>query len=159
MRVRYKHRLGGCPLLTLRRKRPAFPLLPGEAFHCDARKARFRVDEDDVEAAADGAVALPAAGGDEAGMIAQLEEFCLGNRLDAYADKMGKDVMVFLEDSDDLGVSAPPLPGLAIVVPVLTFVTAELPIFPSVGKRVAALQAVGGFVIQFVHHGQSFFCP
>ena len=92
-------------------------------------------------------------------MIAQLEEFCLGNRLDAYADKMGKDVMVFLEDSDDLGVSAPPLPGLAIVVPVLTFVTAELPIFPSVGKRVAALQAVGGFVIQFVHHGQSFFCP
>ena len=56
MRVRYKHRLGGCPLLTLRRKRPAFPLLPGEAFHCDARKARFRVDEDDVEAAADAAI-------------------------------------------------------------------------------------------------------
>ena len=65
--------------------------------------------------------------------------------------------MVFLQDSDDLGIAAPPLPRLAIVVAVLTRDTTELFVLPSIGQRVAALQTVSGIVIQFVHHGQSFF--
>ena len=120
-------------LHTLRRNRSHSPLLPGQGFHRDTRETRFRVDEDDVEAAADGAVALTAAGGDEPGMIAQLEQLRLRDRLHAYPDKMGKNVVVLLQDSDDLGIPAPPLPRLAIVVPILTRVTTELPVFPSVG--------------------------
>ena len=34
---------------------------PGQVFHRQVRDPGLRVDEDDVEAAADGAVALPAA--------------------------------------------------------------------------------------------------
>ena len=64
--------------------------------------------------------------------------------------------MVFLKDSYNLGIAAPPLPRLAVVVTVLTRDTTELPVLPSIGHRVAALQTVSGIVIQFVHHGQSF---
>ena len=53
--------------------RPSPLLLPREPLHRYARNPRLRVDEDDVEAAADGAVALAAAGGDEAGMVTHLE--------------------------------------------------------------------------------------
>ena len=64
--------------------------------------------------------------------------------------------MVFLKDSYNLGIAAPPLPRLAVVMAVLARVTTEFPVLPSVGQRVAALQTVSGIVIQFVHHGQSF---
>ena len=59
--------------------RPSPLLLPREPLHRYARDPRFRVDEDDVEAAADGAVALTAAGGDEADVVTHLEEFRLGD--------------------------------------------------------------------------------
>lgn len=137
--------------------RPSPLLLPREPLHLNACDPRFRVDEDDVEAAADGAVALTAAGGDEADVVTHLEEFRLGDGFHAHPDKMGEYVMVFLQDSDDLGIAAPPLPRLAIVVAVLTRDTTELLVLPSIGQRVAALQTVSGIVIQFVHHGQSFF--
>ena len=64
--------------------------------------------------------------------------------------------MVFLKDSDNLGIAAPPLPRLTIVVAVLTRVTTEFSVLPSIGQRVAALQTVSGIVIQFIHHGQTF---
>ena len=53
--------------------RPLPHLLPRAPLHRNPCKPRLRVDEDDVEAAADGAVALAAAGGDEAGMVTHLE--------------------------------------------------------------------------------------
>ena len=128
-----------------------------KGFHRQSGNPGFGVNKDDVEAAADGAAAFFAAGGDEAGAVAQLEEFHLGDGFDADPDEVGEDVMVLLKDADDLGVSAPPLPGFSVVVSVLAFATAELLIFPSIRERVAALQAICGSFIQFVLHGLIFF--
>jgi len=120
-------------LLTFRRSPPPLPLLPRQTLHRNPRDPRFHVDENDVEASTHDSPPLPPTGRNEPGMIPHLHKLRLRNRLNPHPDKMGKNVMVFLQNADNLGVAASPLPRLAIVVSILTLVTAELPIFPSVG--------------------------
>lgn len=109
--------------------------------------------KDDVEAVADQAAGDSGAGGHEVGLVAQLDELRLWDAPDAHADQVEEDVVVLLENTDGAGIADPPLPGFAVVVPVLATGAAELPVSPaSVGKRVAAFQAVRYGFIQVILH-------
>ena len=132
--------------------RPLPHLLPREPLHRNPCKPRLRVDEDDVEAAAYRPAALPAAGGDESHAVTQLDEFLLGDGTDTNLDEVAQDVVVLLQDADDGGVPQPPSPGLPVVTPVLAGRAAVLPVLPSIGQRVAALEAVRDSFLHLVLH-------
>lgn len=125
---------------------------PGDVFDGEVRQPGFRVDEDDIEAAADRTAAIATAGGHEAHAVAQLDEFLLRDGTDADLDEVAQDLVVLLQDADDGGVPQPPSPGLPVVTPVLAGRAAVLPVFPSIGQRVAALEAVRDSFLHLVLH-------
>lgn len=125
---------------------------PGEVLDGEVREAGFGVDEDDVEAAADRTAAVAAAGGHEPHAVAQLDEFLFRDGTDADLDEVAQDFVVLLQDADDGGVPVTPSPGLPVVVSVLAGRAAELPVFPPIGQRVAALETVRDGFLQSVLH-------
>ena len=125
---------------------------PGQGFHRQVRDPGLRVDEDDVEAAAYGPAAGPAAGRHESHAVPQLDEFLLGDGTDADPDQVAQDVVVLLQDADDGGIPEPPLPGLPVVAAVLAGLAAILPVLPPVSQRVAALETVRNGFFQSVLH-------
>ena len=142
----------GSTLLFLSLGSGHFVACPWEVFHGEISQAGFGVDEDDVKATADRTAAIPATGGHEPHAVAQLDEFLLRDGTDADLDEVAQDLVVLLQDADDGGVPQPPSPGLPVVTPVLAGRAAVLPVFPSIGQRVAALEAVRDSFLHLVLH-------
>ena len=138
-----QHKNTPCTPLARHRQFPA----PWRGFQRKSGDPSLHVREDNVEATAYRPATYPAAGSHIAHAVAKLNEFHLRDGTDTDLDQVAQNLVVLLQNADDRGIPKPPLPGLPVVVAVLTARTAVFSVLSPIGEWISALQAVwNGFL-------------